>query len=468
MDRQAETILWHDYETTGIDPRSDRPMAFAAQRTDFALEPIGEPVRVEFALADDVLPSPDACLVTGLDPDRKGTVRELEGARRVLELMTQPRSCGAGFNSMRFDDELTRFMLWRNLLPPYERESRNGNSRFDLIDVLRAACALRPEGMEWPEREPGIVSFRLEDLAAANGLEHDAHDALGDVRATIALAKKLRGARTAMFDWLAEGRHRSVVQDRIRGFRKEAFVHVSARFPAAWRCTSLVVRVADHPRFRNQILCLDLRHDPQQILDHEVAELRARLFSPREQRPPDEAPLGIKGIHFGRCPVVAPRKLLDEASIERIALDVALCDRHAEFIEKHRDALEMKLAAIYDEEPLGKSDADLALYEGFVEDEDAAICREVHSSRPDRWRDFEREFQDPRLEELLFRMRARNHAETLGATEHERWRAICRARLADAPKLLARIAELRLDPANDGEVLDAVEAAIQKRVARLG
>ncbi|MBI5851447.1 MAG: exodeoxyribonuclease I [Planctomycetes bacterium] len=468
MSRDDETILWHDYETTGLDPRSDRPMSFAAQRTTLALEPIGDPVTIEFAVADDVLPSPDACLVTGLDPDRPGTVSELEGARTILEVMMQPRTCGAGFNSMRFDDELTRFMLWRNLLPPYERESRNGNSRFDLIDVLRAACALRPEGMEWPEREPGVPGFKLEDLAAANGIPHDAHDALGDVRATIALARKLRSVREAMFDYLAEARQRSVVQDRIRAFRKEPFVHVSARFPAATRCASLVVRVADHPRFRNQILCLDLRCDPQRILDLDVAELRARLFTPREERPADEAPLGIKGIHFGRCPVVAPKKLLDDASIARLALDMAACDRHAQFIEAHRDALEMKLAAVFDEEPLGKGDVDQALYEGFVEDEDAAVCREVHASRPERWRDFERSFEDARLGELLFRMRARNHPETLGATEHGRWRTHCAARLAGADGLLARIVELRAEGGHDAKVLDAVEASVRRRVARLG
>ncbi|MFO1053304.1 MAG: exodeoxyribonuclease I [Planctomycetota bacterium] len=467
MANQEETILWHDYETTGVEPRRDRPMSFAAQRTTLALEPIGDPIQVEFALAADVLPSPDACLVTGLDPERPGTVSELLGARRVLEVMSEPRTCSAGFNSMRFDDELTRFMLWRNLLPPYERESRNGNSRFDLIDVLRAACALRPEGMEWPKVEPGVPTFKLEALATANDVPHDAHEALGDVRATHALARKLRGARETMFDYLLGARHRSVVQDRIYAFKREPFVHVTQRFPASDYCTSLVVRVTDHPRFRNQILCLDLRRDPQRILDLDVQELRARLFTPRAEREdPDEEPLGIKGIHFGRCPVVAPRKLLDEASIQRIRLDVAECERHAESITKNRAALEMKLAEVFDEEPLNQVDVDEALYSGFVEDEDAAICREIHATSPDRWRDFERSFEDERLGELLFRMRARNHPETLGATEHARWMQHCRERLSGAEAVLQRIAELRAQ-GSDAKVLDAVDASVRSRMARV-
>ncbi|MGA0868740.1 MAG: exonuclease domain-containing protein [Planctomycetota bacterium] len=195
MSRRAETILWHDYETTGGDPRVDRPLSFAACRTDLDLNEVEDPVEVHFRLAEDCIPSPDACLITGLDPDRAGTMAEVDGARRVLAALGEPRTCGAGYNSIRFDDEVTRFLLWRNLLPVYERESRNGSSRFDLLPVLRAACALRPDGMEWPVGEEGWPVFRLDVLAPANGIHHQAHDALADVRAPIAVAQKLLTAQ---------------------------------------------------------------------------------------------------------------------------------------------------------------------------------------------------------------------------------------------------------------------------------
>jgi hypothetical protein len=36
-----------------------------------------------------------------------------------------------------------------------------------------------PDGIQWPEREPGVTSFKLEHLTAANGIPHaGAHDAL--------------------------------------------------------------------------------------------------------------------------------------------------------------------------------------------------------------------------------------------------------------------------------------------------
>lgn len=468
MSRNGETILWHDYETTGTDPRVDRPMSFAAQRTTTDLREIGDPLVVHFKLADDVIAHPDACVVTGLDPDRDGCIAELEGARLVLQAMSTPRTCSAGFNSIRFDDEVTRFMLWRNLLPCYERETRNGNSRFDLIDVVRAACALRPEGLEWPVGDEGQPVFRLEALAAANGIDHVAHDALGDVRATIGLARALERAQPDLFSYLSEARVRNVVKDRVRAFGSDAFVHTSRRFPSSVRCTSLVVHVAKHPRFANQILCIDLRHDPQVILDHDVDTLHTLLFMPREERTEEMPRVGIKGIHFGRCPVVAPRNVLDDACYERIQLDPATADRHAELVASQRPAIVAKLEAIFTEEPHPSRDVDQALYDGFVDDEDARVCTEVHDAQPTSWRAMEREFVDERLGELLFRMRARNHPELLGLTEHERWREVCRSRLSGADAALTRIAELRAAGEANHSVLDACENAIRRRLAKLG
>ena len=193
-----DTFLWHDYETFGANPVTDRPAQFAAQRTDAELNPVGDPLTLYCAPADDVLPHPAACLITGITPQHalaRGT-RETGFAQRVLEEMSQPGTCSAGYNSIRFDDVITRNLLYRNLRDPYEREYRNGNSRWDLIDLARMCYALRPEGMEWPLHEPGKPSFRLEDLSAANGIHHEgAHDALADVRATIDLARRIRAAQ---------------------------------------------------------------------------------------------------------------------------------------------------------------------------------------------------------------------------------------------------------------------------------
>ena len=207
------TFLWHDYETFGLNPRRERPSQFAGIRTDAELNEIGEPVMIYCQPAKDYLPDPASCLLTGITPQlclERG-LPEHTFAAQIEGLLAEPGTIGVGYNTIRFDDEVTRFMFWRNLIDPYAREWQNDCGRWDILDVVRMAYALRPEGIIWPrkpdDRKPDDASatrpsFKLEDLARANGLLHDAaHDALSDVRATIALARLIRSAQPKLFDF---------------------------------------------------------------------------------------------------------------------------------------------------------------------------------------------------------------------------------------------------------------------------
>ena len=155
-----QTIFWHDYETWGVDPRRDRAAQFAGIRTNLDLEVVGEPVMFYCKPTHDFLPHPDAVRVTGIAPqlaDREG-VNEAEFFGRINEIFSIPGTTGAGYNSIRFDDEVTRFGFYRNFIDPYAREWQNGNSRWDILDLVRMTYALRPEGINWPDRvdEPGV------------------------------------------------------------------------------------------------------------------------------------------------------------------------------------------------------------------------------------------------------------------------------------------------------------------------
>ena len=202
--QQPITFLWHDYETFGANPRLDRPSQFGAIRTDENFNQIGEAEMFYCSPADDFLPHPMAVLITGITPQEARTngLAETDFAGAINDLMSRPNTCVVGYNSLRFDDEVTRHMFYRNFIDPYAREWQNGNSRWDLIDVVRAIYALRPEGINWPSKEDGTPSFKLEDLTAANGIAHGeaAHDALADVRATLELAKLLKKAQPRLFD----------------------------------------------------------------------------------------------------------------------------------------------------------------------------------------------------------------------------------------------------------------------------
>ena len=172
------TLLWHDYETWGVDPRRDRPAQFAAVRTNTALEEIGEPIMLYCRPSDDFLPHPEAAMLTGIAPQEAAAkgLNEAGFFGRIHAAFLEPETCGTGYNTIRFDDEITRFGFYRNFIDPYSREWRNGNTRWDIIDLVRLAYALRPEDIRWPRKEDGSVSFRLEDLTAANGIEHDGGD----------------------------------------------------------------------------------------------------------------------------------------------------------------------------------------------------------------------------------------------------------------------------------------------------
>src|SRR3546814_9830350 len=111
------SIFWYDFETTGISPSRDRPLQVAGIRTNEALEEIGEPLNIYCRPSDDILPHPAACLVTGITPatlEQRGLC-EAEFIQRLHQQLSLPGTCGAGYNSLRFDDEVTRYSLYRKI-----------------------------------------------------------------------------------------------------------------------------------------------------------------------------------------------------------------------------------------------------------------------------------------------------------------------------------------------------------------
>jgi len=261
----GKTIYWYDFETFGINPRRDRAAQFAGIRTDEQLNIIGEPLRMYCKPADDFLPDPMACLITGITPQKalEDGVCEAEFIARIHQQFTIPGTCVAGYNSIRFDDELTRQLLYRNFYDPYEREWKNGNSRWDIIDMLRLCAATRPEGINWPTKEDGSNSFRLDQLSVANGIEHaDAHDALADVIATIEIAKLIKTKQPKLFEYVYKLRNKRAVLSEIDMITRKPLLHVSMMYPAKRGCLALVMPICEHPTNKNGIIVYDLREDP--------------------------------------------------------------------------------------------------------------------------------------------------------------------------------------------------------------
>ena len=135
-----KSFYWYDLETSGTSPATDRIVQFAGQRTDLEMRPVGAPYSTFVRLPPDIVPTPESCLVTGITPQQtlaRG-IDEWPAMSEVDRIFSTPGSSVAGYNNLRFDDEFIRYALYRNLFDPYAREWRDGNSRWDLIDVARA------------------------------------------------------------------------------------------------------------------------------------------------------------------------------------------------------------------------------------------------------------------------------------------------------------------------------------------
>lgn len=437
----AFSFFWHDYEAWGRDPRRTRPAQFAGLRTDAELREVDDPVSIFCQPPTDLLPEPGAVLLTGLTPQRCAAhgLPEPAFAAAVEAQLARPGTVGVGYNSMRYDDEVTRFLFWRNLIDPYAREWQQGCGRWDLLDVLRAAHALRPDGLAWPRRDDGATSFRLEDLAAANGLaDGPAHEALTDVRALLGLARRLRAAQPRFWDFCLRLRHKQAVKDEFAAAERAGrpLLHVSGMYGAARGHLALVWPLAPHPQHPNEVLVWDCAADPAELGGLDVATLRRRLFTRAEDLPEGETRLPIKSVHLNKAPIVISHLgTLGAAQAARWGLDRDQACRHAESAA----ALAPRLAGLWPEvharpAPAAAADVDEDLYGGFLGEADRrslarlrALPAAEQAARLAAGRS--PAFEDARLDTLLFRYRARHLPASLSPEEQARWEAHRAARL---------------------------------------
>lgn len=467
----AQTFYWHDYETFGTDPQRDRPVQFAGLRTDVDLNVIDDPLVVYCKPAPDYLPNPDSCLITGITPQfaRQKGLCEAEFIGQIHQQLAQPNTCTLGYNNLRFDDEVTRNCLYRNFYDPYAREWQNGNSRWDIIDVVRAARALRPDGIQWPVNEEGKPSLRLDQLTIANGIVHEAaHDALSDVYATIGIARLVRQVQPKLYQFLMQHRVKAKVLELLQLGSFKPVVHISGKYTAAKSCLAIVLPVCKHPTNTNGIIVYDLSVDPEPLLSLSIEEIQQRLFTATDDLPEGVLRIPLKTVHINKCPVLAPVSVIKPDDAQRLAIDLALCHVNIDKIKAKAGVAE-KIAAVFSGHTYSEqaSDPDLAIYSGgFFSDSDRQKMAKIRASSPDQLAKSEFSFTDPRLTEMLFRYRARNYPETLSAEEQSRWNEFCKNRLTGhqagagitLDAYLTRLQELRSSKSGNADIINALDA----------
>lgn len=444
----ANTFYWHDYETFGVLPRRDRPAQFAGLRTDADLVEIGTPQMIYCQPAPDYLPDPESCLLTGILPQTclEHGLPEHAFAAAIERELAEPGTVGVGYNTIRFDDEVTRHLFWRNLIDPYAREWQNDCGRWDLLDVVRTTFALRPEGIEWPRHEDGRPSFKLEHLTAANGLLHEAaHDALSDVRATIALARLIKTRQPRLWDFCLSLRRKDAVLREIDLLNPRPVLHISGMYGAERGCIAIVWPLAAHPTNKNEIIVWDLANDPAELASLDATTARERMFSRSEDLPEGVSRLPVKTIHINKSPIVVGNlKTLSPAMAERWQIDVTKAMQHAE-VARQLPTLSTLWAEVFQRPGEGATvDVDEDLYGGFVGNGDRRTLNMLRTLGPEHLAQEKVSFQDSRLEEVFFRYRARNFPASLDASDLARWeahRAACLHQGAGSSRSLAAFFE---------------------------
>ncbi len=471
-------FFWYDYETTGRRLREDRPVQLAGVRTDSRLNRKDAYVNLYCQPAWDSLPQVGACLVHRISPqvaEEKG-VTEHEFATRVHEFLTVEETCVVGYNAMKFDHVFTQFLFWRNLRDPYAWHWKHGNSKWDIIELFRAAYALRPEGIKWSARnENGKVAFGLEELAERNGIKGDTrlHDARIDVEVMLEMARLIKRKQPRLFDYYLSLRRRKAVEEQIR----KTFIYVSGKV-LFWRQAGTIAARLGRDTVNGYILAFDLAYDPR------------KCFDSLEQSLSEQGSYCNRAVHWFKAnasPFVKSYNITGgagkrvQAVLDRLNLDLNTVRLHWQALQDNPD-FSWRVRAAYKKRKseAGRQDVDAALYDGFVGSGDRARLDAILDScgTPGaHWED--QPFQDNRLPELVFRFRARNFPDSLrSGTEKERWVAYCRHKLFEKKddkgitafeqyRMDIRVQRLKNPDGETRELLSELEAYGQELKSRL-
>ncbi|AAU37688.1 exodeoxyribonuclease I [[Mannheimia] succiniciproducens] len=424
----------YDFESFGVNPADDRPAQFAGIRTDKDFNIISDPVMFYCKQTNDYLPAPEAVMVTGITPqecNEKG-ISEPEFAARILAEFSQPNTCIMGFNNIRYDDEMTRYTFYRNFIDPYEYSWKNGNSRWDLLDLVRACYALRPEGINWPLDEEGMPSFRLEKLTKANGIEHEnAHDAMADVYATIAMAKLIKEKQPKLFQFFFENRGKKEIEKWIDTAEMTPLVHVSGMLGNYRGNCTWIAPLAWHPINQNAVIACDLAQNIDDLLNKSAVELRENLYTQKTELENDGVlPVPLKLVHINKCPIIAPAKTLLPENAQRLGIDRQFCLDNLKKLQKSLDIRDKVIEVFNEERKFDDSDnVETELYSGFFSKADKNNMTILRTLEPEKLADSGLQFEDKRIPDLLFHYRARHFYKTLNRGEQIKWQKYRRQKL---------------------------------------
>lgn len=407
-------FAFFDLETTGTSPAFDHPLQFAAILTDAAFREV-ERVNLRCRLAPHVIPSPQALAVTGVRPNQlvdPELPNLFEFAQELTALVSRwSPAIWTGFNSIRFDEEMLRQMFYQNLQSEIFATQFNGNTRFDIMTAVFAVFQRCPDLLHWPVDETGPVRFKLDRLAPENGFEgHNAHDALGDVEATIHIARLIAERAPDLWTQLLANREKGHVQAQLDRFEPLELV---GRFGGGPPKAIMGCLCGYAAKNTNQAYFFDLDSvDPQELTAASDADLVAAMEG--EPRP-------LRSISINKVPVLLPPVMVTDEQ-----------RRRARVLAEAPELRQRLIAAMAARYP---ADSDTApqhveqqIFNGFYSWNDKARLKEFQGANWPRRQEIVATFEDARLRQLGARLVAFHAPKLLSDSDRRRYIAWRRER----------------------------------------
>ncbi|MDP3959910.1 MAG: exonuclease domain-containing protein [Pseudorhodobacter sp.] len=449
-------FVFYDLETTGISPAFDQPLQFAAIRTDDSFVEI-ERVNLRCRRAPHIIPSPRALIVTGVTPAQlvdPELPSLFEFTQTIMDLTERwAPSTWVGFNTIRFDEEVLRQAFYQNLQPNIYATQFNGNNRLDILTAVYAVWCRNPGLMHWPTDDTGRITFKLDRLAPANGFNaHNAHDALGDVEATVHIARLIANGDPALWSAILHNRDKQNVMAALETFRPVELVLRFGGGPPRAYVGCFCGTATGNP---TQAAFFDLEAgDPEVLMQAEDAALFQAV---------DGTPQIIRSIATNKVPSLFPIANPDPDHLRKAALIAANL--------AFRTRVGQAMAARYVEDPAAPPPpVEKQIYGGFYAKADRDLLTGFQRADWPRRREIVGVITDVRLRQLGRRLIAFHAPELMTAEEAEQYEAFLRERwhAPEAPvtewttiaSAQRAISELRAQPGADKDALNDIAVFI--------
>ena len=361
--------VFYDTETTGIETAFDQILQFAAIKTDDEFVELDR-FDIRCRLLPHVVPSPGALRVTKVtpamltDPSLPSHFEAISQIR--AKLLDWSPATFIGYNSIAFDEDLLRQAFFQNLHPAYLTNT-GGNSRADIMRVSHAVHTYSPNSISVPMNDNGKQTFRLDQLAPANGYSHDqAHEAMADVEATIHMARLARDRAPEIWQAMERSVTKNAVKQHVTGERMLSLTEYHFGRAYSW----LVTYCGENPEYEGQLAVFDLYQDPDEFRHLSVERMVSVL---------NTNPKVIRSLRANAQPILMPADAAPEGtkalqiSPEERQHRVDFIREDTEFQARVGQALALRFA---DQEP--SPHVEKRIYDGFPGREDQSLMEQFH------------------------------------------------------------------------------------------